>query len=624
MSTRTKLILIVLLTSIAGASTIFVNSLVLRPVKHIEEETEILDNLKISFIKYIAQANQLVIQDFQAQNGLVEESRQELDRAFAQIGELQYLPAIDGKIRSSLDTISLFATTLGVAQKSLDGRIAGIIEAGELYLGKGKTFTIFQLGWGTADISPEGADMIKERIFFLSAGIVALNKNAAIILENLDSQYASITEEIERYESRARKTLVIILLVILTVPMVIALFIANMLADRIRKIEVGISRMKNGDLADRIEISSNDEMGRLSRNVNDFTDALSLSILQIQEASRTNTENTDRMRTTVELVSQAYTQATASAQSICEEMNSLDRSVGITEEAARSVDRQLGNLDSVLSDQVSMIEEASASISEMIASISSVSDITLRKKESLSKLVEVSREGGSRLDETNRVISTVHESIEEIQDTTSIIANIASRTNLLAMNAAIEAAHAGEAGRGFSVVAEEIRKLAEATTVNSKRIGGVMKSIIGNIEDAVESGTNTGAVFERVDREVSETSASFDEIASSMSELKMGGTQILDAMGRLNDISGQVQDSDVAMREAFDANKRAIEEVDHVSQVTVERVKQITEALETLAGEMARVTAVTEKADAISETLRMEVKKFVLSGDRNQPADLAS
>ncbi|MBN2509236.1 MAG: HAMP domain-containing protein [Spirochaetales bacterium] len=610
MSTRAKLIVLVLITSIAGASSVFVNSLVLRPVRNIEKEVKILDNLKFSFIDYIAKANQLDTQDFRTQWDLVKEARTSLEGAFGQISKLKYLPALNEKIRSSIDTISLFSTFLTMNQANLDERIDKVVEIAETHLGKDSSFTVFQLAWGLDDLSEASADEVKQRVFFMTSGIVTLNKNAAMTLASLESQYQIISGEIHKFEGRARRTLGLILIIILTVPMVLALLIANMLADRIQKVAVGISRMRDGDLADRIEVNSRDEMGRLSRNVNDFTDALSASIRHIQDASKINKEVTDRLRSSVERVAGTTTYARESAESICEGMNTLNETVLVTESAVQTVDEQLGRLEAVLNDQVSMIEETTASVSQMIASVNNVSDITVKKKAALSNLVKFSNEGGAKLDETNRVVSAVHESVEEIQGTARIIADIASQTNLLAMNAAIEAAHAGDSGRGFAVVADEIRKLAEATSTNSKRIGGVMKAIIKNIEEAVISAQNTGMVFQRVDQEVSEASASFDEIARSMEELKVGGTQILEAMSRLNDISTQVQDSDVSMRTSSDANRNAIERVEHISSVTVEQVKRITEALESLVKEMEQVTGATKRADAISETLEHEVKMF--------------
>jgi methyl-accepting chemotaxis protein len=270
-----------------------------------------------------------------------------------------------------------------------------------------------------------------------------------------------------------------------------------------------------------------------------------------------------------------------------------------------------------------MIEETTASITQMISSVSSVTDITAKKKASLNSLVELSNEGGSKLKKTNNVISLVHGSIEEIQDITGLIADIASRTNLLAMNAAIEAAHAGERGKGFAVVADEIRKLAEATSNNSKRIDGEMNGIIRNIEEATESGRKTGEVFHLIDNEVSQVFASFDEIAGSMIELSTGGRQILEAMVRLNEISSQVRESDDSMREVTMENQRAIKSVEEISKETTERIKVITGAVNDLIREMLVVKNLTEETDAISKALEEEMTHFKTGEDQEEQVSKA-
>ena len=368
--------------------------------------------------------------------------------------------------------------------------------------------------------------------------------------------------------------------------------------------------MKEGDLADRIFVKGRDELGRLSRNVNDFTDELSVSILKIQDINKVNINIKEKLISSVEQVSQTTADVSESAHIISGCMSTLDETVKVSNHAVLTVDEQLNQLEGALNNQIAMIEETTASITQMISSVSNVTTITNKKKDSLTSLVNFANEGGTKLQQTNDVITRVHNSIEEIQSTTSLIADISSRTNLLAMNAAIEAAHAGEAGKGFAVVAEEIRKLAEATSDNSKRIDGVMSGIVDNIKAAADSGVKTGKVFNHIESEVNQVSASFDEIAQSMVELSIGGEQILKAMSQLNDISTQVKDSDHSMKEASSANRKAIDRVEGISRESSEKVNTISSAVDILSREIQMVINLSGEINSISATLKEEASHF--------------
>lgn len=609
MSTRLKLILLVTFTSLTGASSLLINSIMMRPVKNIEIERKILEDLSYRFIDYIAQVNRLDSENFESQTVMVLDKQKDLNNTINQVKELKVLPSINDSIAESLETILMLSDKLKMSQSTLEARIDKVGTTAAAVLGENQEFTLFELP-DMVETDERTQKGINQDIYFLISTISTLNENMNSTLSQINEQYSIIIDETGNFEARARGIIAIVLIIVFTLPLLTALFIAYKMARRIQLIDIGISRMKKGNLSDRIDVKSRDEMGRLSRNVNDFTDKLSDSIQMIKNSSKTNLELKDKLIASVQKVSETTKYVNESIQAISSETRKLDGTIQSNSHIVEAVENHLSMVESVQQEQISMVEEASAAITEMIASMASVTDITQRKKQALTNLVEVSREGGKKLEETNRQIQRIHSNLSEIKNTAAIIQDIADKTNLLAMNASIEAAHAGSSGQGFAVVASEIKKLAEATSQNSNSISNIMAEISSNINEAVDAGTNTQRVFKSIDEEVLETSNSFDEIASSMIELHSGGNQIRESMTHLNDISSKVNEGTASMWDASGENKASIEDVERISGSTASKVQEITQALSELTHEMDAVTEVTRKSENISRILESETAIF--------------
>ena len=612
MSIRAKLTLLVLITAIAGASSLVIDRIMMRPIRRIESETAVLEDLEKNLLEYGVHTGRLNSDAFLNELEKVKSSKIDLDESFDAIARLEYLPSINDSITTAIDTIVLLRDSIDTNHDQLMKRTEDVIDMADR-LDADETFTMTQIAW--IDELPEGVsqDFLRQAVFFLSSTTTVLNRTIDSTLANMGAQFSTIRDEIDGYRATAARILLAVIALVIVIPVVAALIVANILAARIRKIEIGVARMKDGDLTDSIDVTSRDEMGVLSRNVNDFTAALVGSLQRVKDASRRNLTVKQELQAGVDRVTETTRSAGDTARTITDGIAGLEQTVQSTSDAVDTVETSLAALETALHDQISMIEESNASITQMIASVTNVRDITARKTADLDTLVAMASEGGSKMTGTIDMIGRIHNSIDEIRDTTNLISDIAARTNLLAMNAAIEAAHAGDAGRGFAVVAEEIRKLAEATAENSTRIDGVMTGVIQGIENAVNSSQETGGVFSRVNEEISATSASFREIAGSMDELKIGGTQILDAMAQLNDITGQVKDGRSEMSRASEENRRNVSDVDRISRNTAQGIAEIRRAFESLAEEMNAVADLSQDADAVSRSLDEEIGVFRLN-----------
>jgi len=200
-------------------------------------------------------------------------------------------------------------------------------------------------------------------------------------------------------------------------------------------------------------------------------------------------------------------------------------------------------LDEHVEQQTSSITASSSATEEMIANIRSVTDTLSNNTQNVKHLEEASEAGHTSLNEVAADIQRISRESDSLLEINSVMQNIASQTNLLSMNAAIEAAHAGEAGRGFAVVADEIRKLAESSSKQSKTIGGVLKSIKGSFDKITKSTEVVLGKFNAIGDGVKIVATQEDSILNAMEEQGQGSKQILQAISNVNEVTHQVKEA---------------------------------------------------------------------------------
>jgi methyl-accepting chemotaxis protein len=203
----------------------------------------------------------------------------------------------------------------------------------------------------------------------------------------------------------------------------------------------------------------------------------------------------------------------------------------------------------------------------MLANIQSVTSTLVKNAGNVKELIEASDVGRTGLQDVATDIQEIARESEGLLEINAVMENIASQTNLLSMNAAIEAAHAGEAGKGFAVVADEIRKLAESSGEQSKTIGTVLKKIKESIDKITRSTDNVLGKFEAIDGGVKTVSDQEANIRSAMEEQAAGSKQVLEAISQVNEITRQVKGGS---EEMLEGSKEVIQESKNLERVTQE------------------------------------------------------
>jgi methyl-accepting chemotaxis protein len=323
---------------------------------------------------------------------------------------------------------------------------------------------------------------------------------------------------------------------------------ARSVSDSLKEIAEG-----GGDLTKRIPVKTKDELGELAGYFNGFQEELSGMVREIKETTVSLSDVGTELSSTMEETASAAVQISANVESV--KRRTIDQSASVTESSAtvEKIVESLHSLHKVITRQSESVATSSASIEEMVANIQSVTQSIERMGSEYVKLVESAGLGKSVLDKTVTDVKNIADRSERLGDANALIASIAAQTNLLAMNAAIEAAHAGEAGRGFAVVADEIRKLAENAAKQSKAISTDVREISGAIGTVVTSADEASTRFTDVVAKIEQIRTVEEGIKLAMDEQSAGSSQVLESLSQISEITQEVSRGASEMREGSDA-----------------------------------------------------------------------
>ena len=281
--------------------------------------------------------------------------------------------------------------------------------------------------------------------------------------------------------------------------------------------------------------------------------------------------------------------------------------------ALSEINSNIEFLNHAVSNQAAQVEESSSSIEQMVSSINSVTENMEQVNLAARDLDEASKTGLAKVTKSHEQIRQVAEESRKLMDTNSLISTIAGRTNLLAMNAAIEAAHAGESGRGFSVVADEIRRLAESTGDQSREVSSMLESIEVLISEIVESSAETTESFKTIQEMVNKVSKMNESVRYAMVEQSTGSRQILESIASMNQITQTVKGGAAEIKNGSALVMREYMGLKDAGDKNSARVADIASGIEEINQAVENVSAMSSANKQMVDGIVVQMESFQIS-----------
>lgn len=366
---------------------------------------------------------------------------------------------------------------------------------------------------------------------------------------------------------------------------ILIFFIIRSITKPLSTLVSSSKKISQGDLTEKIDVRSKDEIGQLGTSFNEMSESLRDVIQAVQ--------------TSVENVASSSEELTASA--------------GQTTKATEHITSSIETFSNGNENQSEMVEQSAAHLKQMNEGLNEVAETSDVITASSIQSKTVAETGGQLVEQTVGQMKTIDHSVKEAEgvinglehkskDITNILGvinGIADQTNLLALNAAIEAARAGESGRGFSVVAEEVRKLAVQSSDSAKEIEKLVNEIVTEIETSQN-------MFKAVNEEVKNGLTITDQTKESFSQIN---EQTAEIAARMNEMNTTVRE----LSKGSEQISKAVNEIADVSRESSASIQDIAASAEEQLASMEEISSSSTTLSQMAEELRDLIKKFKIS-----------